>query len=85
MGGVRRAIIVDLAFSLTGSQLIVSILAMADKDQHTSLYDFIRGHVARLQDRLDGYLAFVKVLNLYSLISLRLHDRLKLRTPDIIR
>ncbi|KAJ7738696.1 hypothetical protein B0H14DRAFT_2991888 [Mycena olivaceomarginata] len=83
MGGVRRAMIVDLALSLTGSQLIASILAMADKDQRASPYDCIRGHVARLQDRLDGYLAFV--LNLYSLISLRLHDRLKLRTPDLIR
>ncbi|KAJ7699792.1 hypothetical protein B0H14DRAFT_3904483 [Mycena olivaceomarginata] len=46
--GVRRAMIVDLAFSLMGSQLIASILAMADKDQRASLYDCIRGHVARL-------------------------------------
>ncbi|KAJ7693286.1 hypothetical protein B0H14DRAFT_3175309 [Mycena olivaceomarginata] len=81
--GVRRAMIVDLALSLTGSQLIASVLPMADKDQRASLYDCIRGHVARLQDRLDGYLAFV--LNLYSLISLHFHDRLKLRTPDLIR
>ncbi|KAJ7738700.1 hypothetical protein B0H14DRAFT_3515971 [Mycena olivaceomarginata] len=78
--GVRRAMIVDLAFSLTGSQLIASILAMADKDQCASLYDCIRGHVARLQDRLDGYLAFVRPSNpispLPALMCALLHDRM---------
>ncbi|KAJ7857825.1 hypothetical protein B0H14DRAFT_2750439 [Mycena olivaceomarginata] len=69
--------IVDLALSLTGSQPIASVLAMVDKDQRASLYDCIRGHVARLQGRLYGYLALY-VLNLYSLIPLRLHDRLKI-------
>ncbi|KAJ7751025.1 hypothetical protein B0H14DRAFT_2636110 [Mycena olivaceomarginata] len=42
---VRAGEWVDLALSLTGSKLIASVLAMADKDQRASLYDCIRGHV----------------------------------------
>ncbi|KAJ7928188.1 hypothetical protein B0H13DRAFT_2549657 [Mycena leptocephala] len=67
--GARRAMIVDLALSLTGSQLIASVLLPT------------HCHAARLQARLQGYLALrpdarlLRVLNLYSLISLRLHDR----------
>ncbi|KAJ7791853.1 hypothetical protein B0H14DRAFT_3500030 [Mycena olivaceomarginata] len=77
----RRAMIVDLALSLTGSQLIASVLPMADKDQRASLYDCIRGHVARLPDRLDGYLACVRPSNLIpplpAPVRALLHDRMR--------
>jgi hypothetical protein len=57
------------------------IPAQADKDQRASLYDFIRGQVARLQDRLDGYLAFVSPSNpispLSALMCALLHDRVR--------
>ncbi|KAH8120074.1 ARM repeat-containing protein [Phellopilus nigrolimitatus] len=43
--GGRRAIIVDLALSTTGSQLIASVLPNIDKDQRAMLYDAIRGHI----------------------------------------
>ncbi|KAJ7360670.1 hypothetical protein DFH08DRAFT_951334 [Mycena albidolilacea] len=79
--GVRRAMIVDLALSLAGSQLIASVLPMADKDQRASLYDCIRGHVARVPDRLDGYLAFVRPSNpippLPAPMRALLHDRMR--------
>ncbi|KAJ7753883.1 hypothetical protein B0H14DRAFT_3512680 [Mycena olivaceomarginata] len=39
--GAHRAIIVDLALSLMGSQLIASVLPTDDKDQRTALYDCI--------------------------------------------
>jgi hypothetical protein len=91
--------IVDLALSLTGSQLIASVLPMvrllsldllnfhlmipaqADKDQQASLYDCIRGHVAQLPDRLDGYLACVRPSNLIpplpAPVRALLHDRMR--------
>ncbi|KAF8192858.1 hypothetical protein K438DRAFT_1762159 [Mycena galopus ATCC 62051] len=50
----RRAMIVDLTLSLTGSQLIAAVLPTADKDRRAALCD---GNAARLQDRLQGYLA----------------------------
>ncbi|KAJ7074603.1 armadillo-type protein [Mycena amicta] len=46
--GARRAMIVDLALSLTGSQLIASVLPNADKEQRAALYDCIRGHIVTL-------------------------------------
>ncbi|KAJ7713801.1 armadillo-type protein [Mycena metata] len=50
----RRVMIVDLALSLTGSQLITSILPMADKDQRAALYDCIRGHIVTLRGRMTN-------------------------------
>jgi hypothetical protein len=50
------------------------IPAQADKDQRASLYDCIRGHVARLQDRLDGYLAFVRPSNTISPLPALMRD-----------
>ncbi|KAF5385368.1 hypothetical protein D9615_000926 [Tricholomella constricta] len=47
--GSRRAMIVDLALSVTGSQLIASVLPTADKDQRALLYDCIRGHIVTLR------------------------------------
>ncbi|KAJ7757312.1 hypothetical protein B0H14DRAFT_3511897 [Mycena olivaceomarginata] len=55
--GVRRAMIVHLAHGEPADRLRPPY-AQADKDQRASLYNCIRGHIARLQDRLDGYLAF---------------------------
>ncbi|SJL18207.1 uncharacterized protein ARMOST_21785 [Armillaria ostoyae] len=45
----HRAMIVDLALSVTGSQLIASVLPTADKDQRALLYDCIRGHIVTLR------------------------------------
>ncbi|EJD04201.1 ARM repeat-containing protein [Fomitiporia mediterranea MF3/22] len=50
----RRAIIVDLALSTTGSQLIASVLPNIDKDQRTTLYDAIRGHIVTLRGCKTG-------------------------------
>ncbi|KIM82223.1 hypothetical protein PILCRDRAFT_785661 [Piloderma croceum F 1598] len=50
----RRAMIVDLALSVTGSQLIASVLPNADKDQRTQLYDGIRGHIVTLRGCKTG-------------------------------
>ncbi|KAF7304107.1 ARM repeat-containing protein [Mycena indigotica] len=52
--GARRAMIVDLALSLTGSQLIASVLPNADKDQRAALYDCIRGHIVTLRGCKTG-------------------------------
>ncbi|KAJ7186377.1 armadillo-type protein, partial [Mycena filopes] len=52
--GARRAMIVDLALSLTGSQLIASVLPTADKDQRALLYDCIRGHIVTLRGCKTG-------------------------------
>ncbi|KAG1859848.1 armadillo-type protein [Suillus subluteus] len=52
--GGRRAMIVDLALSVTGSQLIASTLPQADKDQRTMLYDCIRGHIVTLRGCKTG-------------------------------
>ncbi|KAG1763232.1 armadillo-type protein [Suillus occidentalis] len=63
--GGRRAMIVDLALSVTGSQLIASYIAsgvyrqphvrlQADKDQRTTLYDCIRGHIVTLRGCKTG-------------------------------
>ncbi|KAJ7791155.1 armadillo-type protein [Mycena olivaceomarginata] len=52
--GARRAMIVDLALSLTGSQLIASVLPTADKDQRAALYDCIRGHTVTLRGCKSG-------------------------------
>ncbi|KAG2751846.1 ARM repeat-containing protein [Suillus brevipes Sb2] len=52
--GGRRAMIVDLALSVTGSQLIASTLPQADKDQRTTLYDCIRGHIVTLRGCKTG-------------------------------
>ncbi|KIY45800.1 ARM repeat-containing protein [Fistulina hepatica ATCC 64428] len=52
--GARRAMIVDLALSVTGSQLIASILPTADKDQRALLYDCIRGHIVTLRGCKTG-------------------------------
>ncbi|KAJ7791846.1 hypothetical protein B0H14DRAFT_3500023 [Mycena olivaceomarginata] len=82
--GVRRAMIVDLAPPLAGSQLIASVLAM---DKRASLYDCIRGHVARLQERLDNYLAFFDTLFFPCpfILDVALMLVLLRSTPDIIR
>lgn len=50
----RRAMIVDLALSVTGSQLIASVLPNADKDQRALLYDSIRGHIVTLRGCKTG-------------------------------
>ncbi|KAF7313007.1 ARM repeat-containing protein [Mycena kentingensis (nom. inval.)] len=52
--GARRAMIVDLALSLTGSQLIASVLPNADKEQRAALYDCIRGHIVTLRGCKTG-------------------------------
>ncbi|KAK0209343.1 armadillo-type protein [Desarmillaria ectypa] len=52
--GARRATIVDLALSVTGSQLIASVLPTADKDQRALLYDCIRGHIVTLRGCKTG-------------------------------
>ncbi|KAG7094536.1 hypothetical protein E1B28_005364 [Marasmius oreades] len=52
--GSRRATIVDLALSATGSQLIASVLPSADKDQRASLYECIRGHIVTLRGCKTG-------------------------------
>ncbi|KAJ7208980.1 armadillo-type protein [Mycena pura] len=52
--GARRATVVDLALSLTGSQLIASVLPNADKDQRAMLYDCIRGHIVTLRGCKTG-------------------------------
>ncbi|KAJ7814364.1 armadillo-type protein [Mycena leptocephala] len=52
--GARPAMIVDLALSLTGSQLIVSVLLTADKNQRAALYDCIRGHIVTLRGCKTG-------------------------------
>ncbi|KDQ62957.1 hypothetical protein JAAARDRAFT_188590 [Jaapia argillacea MUCL 33604] len=52
--GGRRATIVDLALSTTGSQLIAAVLPNADKDQRTLLYDSIRGHIVTLRGCKTG-------------------------------
>ncbi|TBU26856.1 ARM repeat-containing protein [Dichomitus squalens] len=50
----RRATVVDLALSVTGSQLIASVLPNADKDQRALLYDSIRGHIVTLRGCKTG-------------------------------
>ncbi|KAI0778866.1 ARM repeat-containing protein [Trametes elegans] len=50
----RRAMIVDLALSPTGSQLIASVLPNADKDQRAMLYESIRGHIVTLRGCKTG-------------------------------
>ncbi|EPS97815.1 hypothetical protein FOMPIDRAFT_1127713 [Fomitopsis schrenkii] len=52
--GGRRATIVDLALSVTGSQLIATVLPNADKDQRALLYDSIRGHIVTLRGCKTG-------------------------------
>ncbi|KAG6380577.1 armadillo-type protein [Boletus reticuloceps] len=52
--GGRRAMIVDLALSVTGSQLIANVLPQADKDQRTTLYECIRGHIVTLRGCKTG-------------------------------
>ncbi|GBE77603.1 ARM repeat-containing protein [Sparassis crispa] len=52
--GGRRAMIVDLALSVTGSQLIASVLPNADKDQRALLYESIRGHIVTLRGCKTG-------------------------------
>ncbi|KAF8346084.1 armadillo-type protein [Amanita rubescens] len=50
----RRAMIVDLALSVTGSQLIASVLPTADKEQRALLYECIRGHIVTLRGCKTG-------------------------------
>ncbi|CCM01451.1 uncharacterized protein FIBRA_03504 [Fibroporia radiculosa] len=50
----KGAMIVDLALSVTGSQLIASVLPTADKDQRALLYDSIRGHIVTLRGCKTG-------------------------------
>ncbi|KAI0066409.1 ARM repeat-containing protein [Artomyces pyxidatus] len=52
--GGRRAIVVDLALSVTGSQLIAAVLPNVDKDQRTILYESIRGHIVTLRGCKTG-------------------------------
>ncbi|KAF4604516.1 hypothetical protein EYR40_003290 [Pleurotus pulmonarius] len=52
--GARRAMIVDLALSVTGSQLIANVLPTADKEQRAALYDCIRGHIVTLRGCKTG-------------------------------
>ncbi|KAF8633565.1 hypothetical protein AX15_001363 [Amanita polypyramis BW_CC] len=52
--GARRATIVDLALSVTGSQLIASVLPTADKEQRALLYECIRGHIVTLRGCKTG-------------------------------
>lgn len=46
--------IVDLALSVNGSQLIATVLTSADKDQRAQLYDCIRGHIVTLRGCKTG-------------------------------
>jgi pumilio RNA-binding family len=46
--------IVDLALSATGSQLIANILPHVDKEQRTLLYDSIRSHIVTLRGCKTG-------------------------------
>ncbi|KAK0474137.1 armadillo-type protein [Armillaria luteobubalina] len=63
----RRAMIVDLALSVTGSQLIAS----ADKDQRALLYDCIRGHIVTLRGCKTGFQTRILwLLDLIRLISI---------------
>ncbi|KAJ7797060.1 hypothetical protein B0H14DRAFT_3549301 [Mycena olivaceomarginata] len=57
--GACRAMIVNLALSLTVSQLIASVLPTADKDQRALLYDCIRGHIVTLRGCKTGSKKFV--------------------------
>ncbi|KAJ3876253.1 armadillo-type protein [Lentinula edodes] len=50
----RRAMVVDLALSVTGSQLIASVLPSADREQRALLYDCIRGHIVTLRGCKTG-------------------------------
>ncbi|KAH9932111.1 ARM repeat-containing protein [Epithele typhae] len=50
----KTAMIVDLALSVTGSQLIASVLPNADKDQRALLYESIRGHIVTLRGCKTG-------------------------------
>ncbi|KJA28308.1 hypothetical protein HYPSUDRAFT_61939 [Hypholoma sublateritium FD-334 SS-4] len=52
--GARRAMVVDLALSVTGSQLIASVLPTADKEQRALLYECIRGHIVTLRGCKTG-------------------------------
>ncbi|KAM6498886.1 Armadillo-type fold [Amanita muscaria] len=52
--GARRAMIVDLALSVTGSQLIASVLPTADKEQRALLYECIRSHIVTLRGCKTG-------------------------------
>ncbi|KIM38132.1 hypothetical protein M413DRAFT_76168 [Hebeloma cylindrosporum] len=68
--GARRAMIVDLALSVTGSQLIASVLPTADKDQRALLYECIRGHIVTLRGCKTGskviWLLYVDYFTAYS-------------------
>ncbi|KAJ3813702.1 armadillo-type protein [Lentinula aff. lateritia] len=50
----RRAMVVDLALSVTGSQLIATVLPSADREQRALLYDCIRGHIVTLRGCKTG-------------------------------
>ncbi|EIN14314.1 ARM repeat-containing protein [Punctularia strigosozonata HHB-11173 SS5] len=52
--GARRAMIVDLALSVTGSQLIANVLPNVDKEQRNILYESIRGHIVTLRGCKTG-------------------------------
>jgi pumilio RNA-binding family len=52
--GGRRATIVDLALSATGSQLIAVVLPSLNKEQRSLLYDSIRGHIVTLRGCKTG-------------------------------
>jgi pumilio RNA-binding family len=52
--GGRRAMIVDLALSPTGSQLIAVVLPSLNKEQRTLLYDSIRSHIVTLRGCKTG-------------------------------
>ncbi|KIY44335.1 ARM repeat-containing protein [Fistulina hepatica ATCC 64428] len=52
--GARRPIIVDLALSATGSQLIASVLGMITNEQRSVLYDCIRRHAVTLRGGKTG-------------------------------
>ncbi|KAJ7885469.1 hypothetical protein B0H14DRAFT_3735852 [Mycena olivaceomarginata] len=47
-------VVVDVALSLVGSQLIASVLPMGDKDQRAALYDCIYGHIVTLHGCKTG-------------------------------
>jgi len=46
--------IIYMALSVTGSQLIASVLPSADKDQRALLHGYIRGHIVTLRGCKTG-------------------------------
>ncbi|KAJ7460253.1 hypothetical protein FB451DRAFT_1045455, partial [Mycena latifolia] len=77
----RRAMIVDLALSLMGSQLIASVLPTTDKEQRVLLYECIRGHIVTLHGCKTGS-KVIWLLYIHSFPPLPPRLMLVLQRPD---